>query len=160
LPASDQFDRAAIEIALKRLTALAKNCARDGARFADAVAVANEADFFDPRANRVSLLTLHAAKGLEFPVVFIVGVEDGLLPLRLGDADEAGLAEERRLLYVGMTRAMDRLYLSRAQKRFWRGSTRALDPSPFLTDIEEALVERHRPKREGTRKNRGQLELF
>jgi uncharacterized protein (TIGR00375 family) len=160
LPASDQFDRAAIEIALKRLTALAENCARDGARFADAIAVASEADFFDPRADRVALLTLHAAKGLEFPVVFIVGLEDGLLPIRFGDTDETAIAEERRLLYVGMTRAIDRLYLSRAQKRLWRGGMRTFDPSPFLTDIEEALVERHRPQREGTRKNGRQLELF
>jgi DNA helicase-2/ATP-dependent DNA helicase PcrA len=88
----------------------------------------------------VSLLTLHAAKGLEFPVVFIVGLEDGLLPLRFGEADDAALAEERRLFYVGMTRARDRLILSRARQRFWRGAVRTLDASPFLADIESELV--------------------
>jgi DNA helicase-2/ATP-dependent DNA helicase PcrA len=70
--------------------------------------------------DRVSLLTLHAAKGLEFRVVFIVGREDGILPLRFGSGDDA-LAEERRLFYAGMTRAEDRLILTRAQQRKWRG---------------------------------------
>ena len=93
----------------------------------DAVALATDADFFDPRADRVSLLTLHAAKGLEFPVVFIVGLEDGLLPLHWSEPDEAAMAEERRLFYVGMTRAKDRLILSRARQRFWRGRVRTLD---------------------------------
>jgi DNA helicase-2/ATP-dependent DNA helicase PcrA len=160
LPASDQIDRAAIEIALKRLTALAETCARDGARFADAVAVASEADFFDPRADRVSLLTLHAAKGLEFPVVFITGLEDGILPLHWGKPDEVALAEERRLFYVGMTRAMDRLYLSRAQERDWRRRKQALPPSPFLTDIEAELLRHQRPARRRAREEDRQLKLF
>jgi len=102
--------------------------------------MASEADFWDKRADRVSLLTLHAAKGLEFPVVFIVGCEDGLLPFHWGEADAATLAEERRLAYVGMTRAKDRLILSRALRRHWRGTLRKLDASPFLADIERELV--------------------
>ena len=83
------------------------------------------AEFCDARADRVSLLTLHAAKGLEFAVVFIVGLEDGLLPLHWGEPDDAAMAEERRLFYVGMTRAKDRLILSRARQRHWRGRTAA-----------------------------------
>ena len=79
----------------------------------------------DERGDRVSLLTLHAAKGLEFRVVFIVGLEDGILPLRFGPGDDT-LAEERRLFYVGMTRAEDRLILTRAQQRKWRGRVQAL----------------------------------
>jgi DNA helicase-2/ATP-dependent DNA helicase PcrA len=135
-------DRAAVHDALQQLLALAESCAHDRARFVDAVALATDVDTWDPRADRVSLLTLHAAKGLEFPVVFIVGLEDGILPLRWGDdaLDAAALAEERRLCYVGMTRAKDRLIVSRAAQRAWRGRVRALDPSPFLRDIESELV--------------------
>jgi DNA helicase-2/ATP-dependent DNA helicase PcrA len=93
----------------------------------------------------VSLLTLHAAKGLEFPVVFLVGCEDGLLPLRFGGRlDPAQAAEERRLFFVGMTRARSRLYLSHARRRRWHGTVRDAAPSPFLADIEEALLDQLR----------------
>ena len=153
-------DPAAIASALARLTALAQSCEGDRARLNDAVALATDADFLDPRADRVSLLTLHAAKGLEFAVVFIVGLEDGILPLTWGARDEAALAEERRLFYVGMTRARDRLLLSRAKQRLWRGKLRTLAPSPFLADIEAELL-RHQQAEPGRRKpeNR-QLSLF
>ena len=127
-------------VALQRLFALARSCGTDRARLNDAAALTTDAEFYDPRADRVSLLTLHAAKGLEFPIVFIVGLEDGVLPLHWGTPDEAAMAEERRLFYVGMTRAKDRLILSRARQRFWRGRPRTLEPSPFLRDIEAALV--------------------
>jgi DNA helicase II / ATP-dependent DNA helicase PcrA len=99
----------------------------------------------------VSLLTLHAAKGLEFRVVFVVGLEDGLLPLRFGA--EAPSPEERRLFYVGMTRAEDHLILTRALGRRWRGKIQSLLPSPFLQDIESELLKvqrnealRHKPQ--------------
>ena len=124
-------------------TAIAERCAQDRARFLDAVALATDTDFFDPRADRVALLTLHAAKGLEFPVVFIVGLEDGILPLSFGGRSD-DLAEERRLFYVGMTRARDQLILSRAKTRHWRGRGRELAASPFLDDIEQELV-KHQP---------------
>jgi DNA helicase-2/ATP-dependent DNA helicase PcrA len=133
-------DRATIDLAARRLIAIAEPFGPDRASFIDALALATDADFFDPRADRISLLTLHAAKGLEFPVVFIVGLEDGLLPLHWGEPDDAALAEERRLFYVGMTRAKDRLILSRARQRAWRGRVRTLAPSPFLNDIESELV--------------------
>jgi DNA helicase-2/ATP-dependent DNA helicase PcrA len=99
---------------------------------------------FDPRGERVALMTLHAAKGLEFPVVFIVGLEDGILPLHWGDPDEAALAEERRLFYVGMTRAKDRLVLSRALSRRRHGRVQRQEASPFLGDIVEELVKHQR----------------
>jgi len=134
------IDPAVIAATLARLTAVAQSCAENRTRFADAVALASEADFLDPRADRISLLTLHAAKGLEFAAVFIVGLEDGLLPLTWGARDDVALAEERRLFYVGMTRAKDRLILSRAKQRLWRGKLRALAPSPFLADIENELL--------------------
>jgi DNA helicase-2/ATP-dependent DNA helicase PcrA len=149
-----------IDLAAQRLAAIAEACGQDRARFLDAVALATEADFYDPRADRVSLLTLHAAKGLEFPVVFIVGLEDGLLPLRWGERDETAMAEERRLFYVGMTRAKDRLILSRARERFWRGRVRALDPSPFLGDIETALVQHQQMQAKRRRVEDRQLKLF
>jgi superfamily I DNA/RNA helicase len=80
-------------------------------------------------------MTLHRAKGLEFPVVFIAGCEDGLLPYdRNGDAEE-----ERRLFFVGMTRAQQRLFLSSSAKRFLYGETRRANPSTFLADIQNEL---------------------
>jgi DNA helicase-2/ATP-dependent DNA helicase PcrA len=131
-------------IALQRLTALAGSCGNDRSRLKDAAALTSDAEFWDARGDRVSLLTLHAAKGLEFAVVFIVGLEDGLLPLRWDEADEEEIAEERRLFYVGMTRAKDRLILSHARQRLWRGGVRMREPSPFLRDIEAELV-KHQP---------------
>src|SRR5262249_34152994 len=114
---TDAPDDAMLRLAQQRLTMLAESCDNDPARFADALTLAAETDFFDPGADRVALLTLHAAKGLEFPVVFVTGIEEGLLPLAFGTPDAAAVAEERRLFYVGMTRAKDQLILSRAEKR-------------------------------------------
>ena len=113
-------------------------------RFRSDLALGTEIDAWDPRADRISLLTLHAAKGLEFPVVFIAGCERGLLPLQWGRSTPAELEEERRLFYVGVTRAKSKLFLSRAKKRMWRGKVRELPPSPYLADIEERLLERRR----------------
>jgi DNA helicase-2/ATP-dependent DNA helicase PcrA len=103
-----------------------------------------EVDALDPRAEAVNLLTLHAAKGLEFPVVFLVGCEDGLLPLRWPGAKpgEEDIAEERRLFFVGLTRAQDRLYVSNAARRFRHGSEREQSPTPFLDAIDSGLFER------------------
>jgi DNA helicase-2/ATP-dependent DNA helicase PcrA len=131
---------AARELALQQLLRVASECGGDAARFEDALTLTTEADFWDPRADRVSLLTMHAAKGLEFPVVFIIGLEDGVVPLYWSQLDEATKAEERRLFYVGMTRAKDRLFLTRALQRLWRGRVRELPASAFLNDIEQELV--------------------
>jgi DNA helicase II / ATP-dependent DNA helicase PcrA len=140
--------------AVELLAPLAERCGDDLGRFLAELALGEEVDTWDPRADRVSLLTLHAAKGLEFPVVFLAGCEDGLLPLRWGGRLDPGQeAEERRLLFVGMTRARSHLFLSHARRRAWRGSVRDAAPSPFLTDIEQALLDhvraaaRRRPAR-------------
>jgi len=150
----------AIAVALPRLLHLANPCENDRARFLDAVALATDAQFYDPRADRVSLLTLQAAKGLEFPVVFILGLEDGLLPLYWSEPDETVLAEERRLFYVGMTRAQDRLILSRAEQRVLRGKLRRLEPSPFLRDIEAELTRHQRMEPVRRKAPDRQLKLF
>ena len=131
--------------ALELVAPLAERCGDDLDRFLAELALGDEVDTWDPRADRVSLLTLHAAKGLEFPVVFLVGCEDGLLPLRFGPRPSAAeLAEERRLFFVGMTRARSHLFLSHARRRSWRGSVREAEPSPFLADLEAALLDHAR----------------
>jgi uncharacterized protein (TIGR00375 family) len=147
---------------LPQLYPIAERCGTDVARFVAEVSLAASSDLWDPRSDRVSLLTLHAAKGLEFPVVFLVGCEDGLLPLRWGAADEASVAEERRLFFVGLTRARSRLYLSHAARRVWRGTVRELPRSPFVEQIQRELLERlerNPPRRRKVSDDR-QLELF
>lgn len=144
---AQQQDENKADAAIELLTPLARRHGNDLEAFLAALALGAEVDTWDPRAERVSLLTLHAAKGLEFPVVFLVGCEDGLLPYRHGgeeEGDEEAIAEERRLFFVGLTRARTRLYLSHARRRLWRGQVRERRPSPFLHDIEEALLARRR----------------
>ncbi|MCL4859117.1 MAG: UvrD-helicase domain-containing protein [Caldilineaceae bacterium] len=113
--------------------------------FLDALALLRETDYYDARADRITLMTLHAAKGLEFPVVFIVGCEETLIPyVRPGaDASEGSIdvEEERRLFYVGMTRARRRLILTHARVRFLFGQQMQNPPSRFLHNIEETLKE-------------------
>jgi DNA helicase-2/ATP-dependent DNA helicase PcrA len=105
------------------------------------ISLASEQDEYDEEASAVSLMTLHNAKGLEFPVVFIVGMEDGIFPhLRsLGSPEE--LEEERRLAYVGITRAKERLYLAHAISRSLWGGSNYNPPSRFLKEIPDDLVE-------------------
>ncbi len=108
--------------------------------FLEQVSLVADADEVDGDTSRVTLMTLHTAKGLEYPVVFIVGMEDGVFPhLRsLGEADE--MEEERRLAYVGITRARERLYLSNAWCRNLWGQTQYNPPSRFLKEIPDTLV--------------------
>ena len=201
--------RAAAEV----LMPLARRCGDDLERFRTEVALGAEADAADPRADAVTLLTLHAAKGLEFPVVFVAGCEDGLLPLRLpwardrpetgtpaaetgtpaaetgtpavesgtaagqtgaaagktraaSAAGDAGTAEERRLLFVGMTRARSALFLSYARRRAagptagpaLNGATRG-GPSPFLRAIGPELLDRSSQETR-TRRRDHQLRLL
>ncbi len=111
-------------------------------------------DALDPRADAVSLLTLHAAKGLEFQVVFLAGCEKDLLPLwlpgrRSGPRAALGdtVAEERRLLFVGMTRARTHLLLTCAARRSRHGTVTDTGPSPFLAAIDAGLLDRGAPPR-------------
>ena len=98
-------------------------------------------DALDADADAVVLMTLHNAKGLEFPTVFIGGLEDGLFPLARAHDDPAMLEEERRLLYVGITRAEDRLYLTRAEQRRRNGETLQSRPSSFLANIPKGMLD-------------------
>ncbi|WBB55746.1 UvrD-helicase domain-containing protein [Verrucosispora sp. WMMD573] len=133
-----------VRTAVDLLTPLARRCGDDLEMFLSQLATGAEVDALDPRAEAVTLLTLHAAKGLEFPVVFLVGAEDGMLPLRWPGTtpDEAAVAEERRLFFVGLTRAQDRLYVSHAARRVRHGSERDCRPSPFLDVVDPGLFER------------------
>jgi superfamily I DNA/RNA helicase len=114
--------------------------------FLEAAVLGSEPDALARGAERVSLLTLHAAKGLEYPCVFIAGCEDGLLPYTLPGRKPSDPQEERRLFYVGMTRAGVYLYLTRARRRFLFGREHRLPPSPFLAELGEELAERLRPE--------------
>jgi DNA helicase-2/ATP-dependent DNA helicase PcrA len=109
--------------------------------FLDHVALITDIDEYEDGAQRVSLMTLHSAKGLEFPLVFMVGMEEGLLPyyLRLDNAEE--LEEERRLCYVGMTRARERLYMAGAVTRHLFGMGQRRIPSRFLRDIPQDIIQ-------------------
>ena len=170
------------------LAPLARRCGADLERFLTEIALGAEADALDPRADAIALLTLHAAKGLEFSAVFVAGCERGLLPLWLpgygppgassvpatgesaaasgsaangvatGGPVAAGpaaggaasrpapdLAEERRLLFVGMTRARTYLFLTSAARRRRHGTVTATGPSPFLAAISQSLISRTAP---------------
>jgi DNA helicase-2/ATP-dependent DNA helicase PcrA len=110
------------------------------AEFLEQVALVTEQDEYDEQQSTVTLMTLHNAKGLEFPVVFIVGLEDGVFPHYRSMGDSAQLEEERRLAYVGITRAQERLYLCHAWSRTLWGSTAYNPPSRFLSEIPAELV--------------------
>jgi len=170
------------------LAPLARRCGDDFERFLTEIALGAEADALDPRADAVTLLTIHAAKGLEFSVVFVAGCERDLLPLWLpgkrpgrgkqpdgageGSGDESSapgavgtapgtgaaapvaggtdLAEERRLLFVAMTRAMTHLFLTCAARRRRHSAVTETGPSPFLASIDPRLLDRPaapRPRR-------------
>ena len=112
------------------------------ADFLDHAALASDTDQFDPEA-RVTLMTLHAAKGLEFPLVFLAGLEEGLFPHSRTLNSPEELEEERRLCYVGMTRAMNTLVLTRAhyRRRYGNDAPEASIPSRFLEEVPQQLIE-------------------
>ena len=115
--------------------------------FLETITLQSETDAYDPRADRVTLMSLHASKGLEFPVVFIVGCEEGVLPYErvarseTGHSDVVDVEEERRLFYVGLTRAGRKLILTHARKRVLFGQFMENPPSRFVGDIEAAVKE-------------------
>ena len=108
--------------------------------FLEKVSLVSDIDELDEKADAVTLITLHQAKGLEFPAVFIVGLEEGILPHRKSSDDPEQMEEERRLCYVGITRAKKRLYLLRSYHRSLFGGSTANPPSRFLQDISPHLI--------------------
>lgn len=148
--------------ALERLVLLAAEAVDSGVGFLAQIALHIDTDSYHPRAEKVALMTMHASKGLEFPVVFIAGCEEGLIPFRrrVGEDAPTDLAEERRLLYVAMTRAKERLYLSWSRQRSVYGKPELRNISAFVGRIEERLLRNEKPSAGGKRKNPDQLKLF
>jgi DNA helicase-2/ATP-dependent DNA helicase PcrA len=109
--------------------------------YMEEVALLTDIDKYNHDQQQITLMTLHSAKGLEFPVVFLTGMEDGLFPLQRAIDETEALEEERRLFYVGLTRAMKRAYLSGAQMRQRYGETMYSRPSRFLDEIPTHLLE-------------------
>jgi len=142
---------------------LADRHKNDTEGFFAAVALDTDTDIYSEKAQKVPLMTLHAAKGLEFPVVFIAGCEDQLLPFRRKGLEASDLEEERRLFYVGMTRARRRLYLSWAKRRRIYGKYEDRRPSPFLADIENRLLACNQSGKSAAKKKeivQKQMDLF
>ncbi len=115
--------------------------------FLEEVALVSDTDTLDGTSNAVRLMTLHSAKGLEFPFVFIVGLEEGIFPHSRSAVSPAELEEERRLMYVGLTRAKERAWLVSAETRMIFGSTQMNAPSRFIGEIPEHLIEVEERKR-------------
>ncbi len=165
-PVSEQFEASYDKLAeetdeyiLKYLQNLAE-IHNNKNEFIHEVSFLTEADTLDKRSDRITLMTLHSAKGLEFKCVFIVGLENDILPLyRAKEPKE--IEEERRLLYVGMTRAKERLFLSHALKRKWLGTYKNLQISTFLEKIKDDLLKLSKFEKVYEEKdNSEQLSLF
>ena len=126
------------------------------------LAMKKDADLYDSQAQSVALMTIHAAKGLEFPVVFICGCEEGLIPFRRPQDHATDLSEESRLFYVAMTRAKEQLYLSYANRRSVYGRPATAKPSPFIESIAAEFKRLHKMKSRRQEDPRGpiQLDLF
>lgn len=130
--------------------------------FLESTVLQTETDEYDPRSDRVTLMTLHGSKGLEFRVVFVVGCEENLIPYQKAGG-YLNVEEERRLLYVGMTRAQQKLILMHAKTRFLFGEKQQNCPSRFLNDIQDVLKEikqREFKKKVKETKTKAQMDLF
>ncbi|MBS3777030.1 MAG: UvrD-helicase domain-containing protein [Bacteroidales bacterium] len=120
----------------------------------------SSSDAYEHQTEKVTVMTLHASKGLEFKCVFIAGCEDGLIPYSMFKTQETDHEEEKRLLYVGMTRAQSYLYLTHARKRFIMGQERTMQRSPFLNRIEKELTEVEKNTYQKKKQDDSQLKLF
>jgi len=132
--------------------------------FFEKIYLQEETDAYEFKDEKVALMTMHAAKGLEFPIVFIVGCENGFIPHIRSEAGVEDIDEENRLFYVAMTRARENLYLTYAKKRMIYGKSEERELSPFIGNIEEGLrsheVSRARRKKKEKKQKHVQLALF
>jgi DNA helicase-2/ATP-dependent DNA helicase PcrA len=134
---------------LREFVTVAQEADREGQSlgdFLEQVALVADADSLTDARDRITLMTLHTSKGLEFPVVFLVGMEEGLFPHRRSLTDRDAIEEERRLCYVGMTRAREQLYLSRARRRHLFGAESENPPSRFLKEVPTELLDVRAPR--------------
>lgn len=127
------------EETINRLIDMSKRFDKNVSDFFSMIALQTDTDTYSTQAEKVALMTMHAAKGLEFPVVFIAGCENGFIPFKRLDNESMDIDEERRLFFVAMTRAKERLYLTCAKKRKIYGKTENRTISQFISEIEERL---------------------
>ncbi len=158
----EMSDDIAFEENLGALLNMSRSFGEQSAQFLAHLALESEQDLFDPGVEKVALMTMHASKGLEFPVVFIAGCEDGLIPYRKKKGEDVDLPEEKRLFYVALTRAQENVFLTHASQRLWFGQKTKQHISPFLEAIEEDLKQHKRPfsRRPAPQKKDAQLSLF
>jgi DNA helicase-2/ATP-dependent DNA helicase PcrA len=146
LDSHDEDDEDRLANIEELITAARQFAAEDGARtiadFLENITLASDVDGWNDRQESVSIMTTHAAKGLEFPVVYIAAVEQGILPHERSLGRDEEVEEERRLAFVGMTRAKEELYLSHARLRDFRGNTLYAVPSMFLDELPADAVAR------------------
>jgi uncharacterized protein (TIGR00375 family) len=150
-----------LEEDLEALFAMARSSGNDSMGFLVRLALESDQDRYDPVAERVALMTMHASKGLEFPVLFIAGCEDGLIPFRKQD-DAGDLLEEKRLFYVALTRAREKIFLTHVNRRLWLGKQKKQRISPYVEAIQEDLKLCRSPfsGRPAQKKRVRQLSLF
>jgi superfamily I DNA/RNA helicase len=146
--------------AMSRLEAQAMISGFDKHQLLNGLALQSDTDIYYPRAQKASLLTMHAAKGLEFQVVIIAGCETGFIPFQRPDPDQVDVDEERRLFYVAMTRARQRLYLTKARRRRVYGKISDREWSPFLRKVKEDLLKDESPSAKKRKPKADQLQLF
>ncbi len=149
------------EEAINRLIDLSRTLDNNISDFFSMTALQTDTDTYTAKAEKVAFMTMHAAKGLEFPVVFVAGCESGFIPFKRSDKDSTDIDEERRLFFVAMTRAKERLYLTCAKKRKIYGKTEKRTLSPFVGEIEEHLRTHEEPALGKKRKDgHTQMKLF
>jgi DNA helicase-2/ATP-dependent DNA helicase PcrA len=145
----------------KRMEDLARIFGNDYEKFFSNLSMRQGVDYYNERIESVSLLTMHASKGMEFNTVFIPGCESGIIPFELfGKKSEHELAEEERLFYVGITRTKTNLFLTYAKKRFIKGRLLIQQKSPLLNRLEKDLLKFSTRVKKNKKDDGGQLDLF